>query len=64
MRYYAKPDSHIWDKVKVVLDLSNYGIKRKLNNAAGVDTSNLAAKSIFLSESIKKLLMFQLIWII
>ena len=48
MRYYAKPDSHIWDKVKVVLDLSNCGIKRKLNNAAGVDTSNLAAKSDFI----------------
>ena len=27
MSYYPKPDTHITDKVKVVLDLSNYGTK-------------------------------------
>ena len=28
MSYYPEPDSHIRDKVKVVLDLSNYATKR------------------------------------
>ena len=39
-----KPESHIRDKVKVVLDLSNYGAKKELKNATDVDTSNLAAQ--------------------
>ena len=29
MSYYAEPDSHIRDKVKVVLDLSNYATKKE-----------------------------------
>ena len=49
MSYYPKPDSHITDKVKVVLDLSNYATKEKLNDATGFDTSNLAAKSDFIA---------------
>ena len=28
MSYYPEPDSHIRDKVKVVLNLSNYATKR------------------------------------
>ena len=28
MSYYPEPDSHIRDKVKVVLDLTNYAIKK------------------------------------
>ena len=28
MSYYPQPDSHIRDKVKVLLDLSNYATKR------------------------------------
>ena len=28
MSYYPEPDSHICDKVKVVLDLSNYATKK------------------------------------
>ena len=28
MSYYPKPDSHIEDKVKLVLDLSNYAAKK------------------------------------
>ena len=40
MSYYAEPDIHIRDKVKVVLDLLNYGTKNKLDQAAG----DLAAK--------------------
>ena len=31
MSYYPGPDSHIKDKVKVVLDLSNYAIKNNCN---------------------------------
>ena len=41
MSYYPEPDSHIRYKVKVVLDLSNYATKKKLDHAAGVDTSDL-----------------------
>ena len=28
MSYYREPDSHTRDKVKVLLDLSNYAIKK------------------------------------
>ena len=28
MSYYPKPDGHMRDKVKVVLDLSNYATKK------------------------------------
>ena len=47
MSYYPKPNSHIRDSVKVVLDLSNYATKNELGHATGVDTSNLAAKNRF-----------------
>ena len=40
--------SHIRDKVRVVLDLSNYSTKKKLEHAAGFQTSDLAAKKILL----------------
>ena len=40
--------SHIRDKVKVVLDLSNYDTKKELGHAKSVDTTNLAAKMISL----------------
>ena len=48
MSYYPEPDSHIGDKVKVVLDLSNDVTKKELCHAVGVDTSDLAAKMISL----------------
>ena len=48
MSYYPESDSHIKDKVKVVLDLPNYATKKELDHAAGVDTSDLAAKNILL----------------
>ena len=48
MNYYPEPDSHIKDKVKVALDLSNYATVKELEHAAGVDTSDLAAKKLFL----------------
>ena len=47
MSYYAEPDSHIRDKVKTALDLSNYATKQKLDHATGADTSSLAAKKCF-----------------
>ena len=47
MIYYSEPYSHIKDKVKVVLDLSNYATKKELNDASGVETSSLAAKRDF-----------------
>ena len=40
---------HIRDKVKVVLDLSNYATKKELDHATGVDTSDLAAKKDFIA---------------
>ena len=49
MSYYPEPDSHIRDKVKVVLDLSNCATKKELGHAAGVDTSDLAAKKDFIA---------------
>ena len=32
MTYYPEPDSHIGDKVKVVLDLSNYATEKELDD--------------------------------
>ena len=49
MSYYPEPDSHIRDKVKVVLDLSNYATKKKSGHATGVDMSDLAAKNYFVA---------------
>ena len=48
MSCYPEPDSHIRDKVNVLLDLSNYAIKKELDHATDVDTSDLAAKKILL----------------
>ena len=48
MIYYPETDSHIRDKVKVVLDLSNYATKKELEHATGIDTSDLTAKKILL----------------
>ena len=49
MSYYPELDCHIRDKVKVVLDLLNYAIKKQLDHAAAVDTSHLAAKNDFVT---------------
>ena len=68
MSYYPEPDSHIRDKVKVVLDLSDYATKKELEYATGIDMSDLAAKKdvIALKAEVDKLtlinrLMFQLV---
>ena len=49
MSYYPESDSHIKEKVKVVLDLSNYATKEELGHATGVDTYDLAAKNDFIA---------------
>ena len=49
MSYYPEPDSHNTDKVKVVLDLSNYATKKELDNAIGFDISDLGAKKDFIA---------------
>ena len=49
MSYYPEQDSHIRDKVKLVLDLSHYAAKKELYHTAGVDTSHLAAKKDFIA---------------
>ena len=71
MSYYQKPDSYIRDKVKVVLDLSNYAPKNKLKHATGTDAPDLAAKNILIllkltltNQTLVNWLMFQLVWII
>ena len=48
MGYYPEPDSHIREKVKVVLELSNYNTKNESEHATGVNTSDLAPKKISL----------------
>ena len=57
MTYYPEPDSHIRDKVKVVLDFSNYATKKELHHDLSVVTSGLAAKenSIALKAEVNKL---------
>ena len=49
MSFYPEPDSHIRDKVKVILDLSDYATKKEWAHATGVDTSNVADKKDFIA---------------
>ena len=51
MSYCPEPDICIRDKVKVVLDLSNYAAKKELDHATGVNASNLAAAKDFTFKS-------------
>ena len=48
MSYYPEPDSHTRDKVKVVLELSNYATKKELEHVTGIDKSNVAANKYFI----------------
>ena len=50
MNYYPEPDSHIRDKVKVVLDLSNYATKKEKEHAKGKDASDLPAEKDFVAS--------------
>ena len=47
MSYHSEPDNRIRDKMKVVLDLSNYATKKELEHATGITTSDLADKKEF-----------------
>ena len=53
MSYYPELDRHIKDKVKVILNLSNYGTKvptkKELEHATSVDTCDLAAIKDFIA---------------
>ena len=49
MSYYPEPDSHLRDKVNVVLDLPNYATKKELEHATGIGTSDLAARKGFIA---------------
>ena len=53
MSYYPELDSHIRNKVKVILDLSNYATKKESEHATGIDTSVLAAKKDYISLEAK-----------
>ena len=45
----AGTKNHIRDKVKIVLNLSNYNTEKDLEHATGADISNLAAKQDFVA---------------
>ena len=47
MIYCLEPDSHIRDKIKVALDMSNYAAKKELDHVTGVYISDLAVKKDF-----------------
>ena len=49
MSYYPEPESHIRHKVKVVLGLSNHAIKKKLDHATCVVTSDLVSRKDFIA---------------
>ena len=51
MNYYPEPDSHIRDKVKVVLDLTYEATKKELEHVTVINTSYLAAKKNYCFES-------------
>ena len=52
-RYYQELKSHIKNKVKVELRLSNYATKKELKHVADADTCNLAAKTDFFALKVK-----------
>ena len=49
MSYYPEADSHIRDKVKIVLNFSNYTTKKELDDTTDLDTSDLSAKKDFIA---------------
>ena len=48
MRCSPEADSHVRNKVKVALDLSNYAMKKELKHDISIDTSDSAAKKVLL----------------
>ena len=65
MIYCPEPDSHIRDKVKVALGMSNYAAKKELGHATGVDISDLAVKKDFtaLKAEVHKLDINKLVYV-
>ena len=68
MSYYPEPESYLRDKVKILLELSNYATKKELDHGTSVDTSDLAAKKDFIDLkaevdklNINKLTMFRVV---
>ena len=53
MSYYPEPYSHIKDKLKVILDLTNYATKKELEHGTCIDVSDLAAKKGFIGLKLK-----------
>ena len=47
--YYSEPDSHISDKFKAVLDLTNYATIKELEHTTDIDKFDLAAKKDFIA---------------
>ena len=45
LSYHPEPDSHIWNKIRLELDLPNNTTKKEIQRATGVDTSNVALKA-------------------
>ena len=48
MGYCQEPDSHIRDKVKIVLELANYVTKKEVDHVTGVHTFDLKGKKHFI----------------
>ena len=48
MSYYPEPGIHIRNKVKVVLEFTNYATKKELHHTTGADPSDLATKKVSL----------------
>ena len=49
MSYYQENDSHIRDKVKVVLNLSKYAAKKEVDQATIIDPADLGVKKDFIA---------------
>ena len=63
MSYYPEPDSHVRNKIKVILDLSNYATNKELEHTTETDTSDLTAKKdvIALKAEVDKLYVNRLV---
>ena len=55
MDYCQEQETYIRDKVKVILDLSNFTTNKELKIVAVADTSNLAHNFIALKADVHKL---------
>ena len=53
MSYYPETDTHIKNKEKVVLNLTNYATNKKLGHASDVAMSDLAAKKLLIAMKAK-----------